>query len=101
MKCYKFTIHYHYPAEVTEEVLDAIYEAGCDDALLCRIDGCERASFDREAETFADAVFSAMRDLKKVPGLTIVKVEAENDDDLHDVDLINRTIQIERETASA
>lgn len=101
MKCFEFTIHYHYPAEVTEEVLDAIYEAGCDDALLCQVDGCEKASFDREAETIADAVFSAMRDLKKVPGLIIVKVEADIDEDFHDVDLINRTIQVERETTSA
>jgi hypothetical protein len=39
---------------------DALYEAGCDDALLVSDAGVQRAMFDREAPSFAEAVASAI-----------------------------------------
>ncbi|MGI8552299.1 MAG: hypothetical protein ACR2PL_16160 [Dehalococcoidia bacterium] len=40
--------------------LDALFEAGCDDATFGTVDGVHYADFDREARTFADAVASAI-----------------------------------------
>lgn len=53
--------------EPTDEELDLLFEAGCDDsapegALL---------HFDREADTLLHAVLSASRDVAKVPGLRV------------------------------
>jgi hypothetical protein len=39
---------------------DALYEAGCDDALLISDAGAQQAIFDREAPSFAAAVASAI-----------------------------------------
>jgi hypothetical protein len=56
--------------EPTDEELDLLFEAGCDDsapegALL---------HFDREADTLLHAVLSASRDVSKVPGLRVTGV---------------------------
>ncbi len=49
--------------------LDALFEAGCDDATFGSINGVHYAVFDREALTFEAAVASAIRDIESVPGL--------------------------------
>ena len=43
-----------------EPDLDALYEAGCDDALIGEVDGVHYADFDREAPSLAEAVLSAI-----------------------------------------
>ncbi len=50
--------------ELTVEVLDAFYEAGCDDALIGTRDGVAYADFCREADSFRQAVLSAIRDVE-------------------------------------
>jgi len=42
-----------------EEIVDALYEAGCDDALVMERAGAFVLEFDREAQSFAKALFSA------------------------------------------
>jgi hypothetical protein len=55
---------------------DALYEAGCNDALLTSSPGMQRAIFDREAPTFADAVASAITAIEaSVPGARVVAVQ--------------------------
>ena len=55
---------------------DALYEAGCDDALLTSSAGVQRAIFDREAASFAAAVASAITAIEaSVPGARVVTVE--------------------------
>jgi hypothetical protein len=55
---------------------DALYEAGCDDALLTSSAGVQRAVFDREAPTFAAAVASAITAIEScIPGARVVAVE--------------------------
>ena len=55
---------------------DALYEAGCDDALLVSDAGVQRAIFDREAPSFAEAVASAITAIETtVPGARVVSVE--------------------------
>jgi len=55
---------------------DALYEAGCDDALLTRSGSVQRAIFDREAPSFATAVASAITAVESaIPGARVVAVE--------------------------
>ena len=55
---------------------DALYEAGCDDALLTSSAGVQRAVFDREAPSFAAAVASAITAIEtSIPGARVVAVE--------------------------
>ena len=62
---YEFTLILSGVRELTREVLDAFYEAGCDDALIGMRDGTAYADFCREADSFNEAVFSAIRDVEK------------------------------------
>jgi hypothetical protein len=43
-----------------DEIIDALFEAGCDDALVTERFGTFVVDFDREATTFAKAFFSAI-----------------------------------------
>lgn len=55
---------------------DALYEAGCNDALLTSSGSTQRAVFDREAPSFAAAVASAITAIESaVPGARVVGVE--------------------------
>jgi hypothetical protein len=55
---------------------DALYDAGCDDALLTSSADVQRAVFDREAPSFAAAVASAITAIEtSIPGARVVAVE--------------------------
>jgi hypothetical protein len=55
---------------------DALYEAGCDDALLTSESGVQRAIFDREAPSFAAAVASAITAIETaIPGARVTCVQ--------------------------
>jgi hypothetical protein len=55
---------------------DALYEAGCDDALLTSESGVQRAIFDREAPSFATAVASAITAIETtIPGAKVTSVQ--------------------------
>ena len=55
---------------------DALYEAGCDDALLISEGRVQKAIFDREAPSFAEAVASAISAIEtSIPGARVVAVE--------------------------
>lgn len=62
----------------TDDELDGLYEAGCDDALLGSTDGVAYAEFDRDADTLADAVMSAIHDVETVAGLRAVRIEPDD-----------------------
>ncbi len=53
-----------------DDVLDALYEAGCTDASI----GRRTVEFDREAPTRWDAIQSAIRDVTAVPGVRVIDV---------------------------
>ena len=57
-----------------DEVIDALYEAGCDDAGIGRFLGVDHLDFDREAGSFCEAVRSAIEDVQSVPGVTVTRV---------------------------
>jgi hypothetical protein len=68
---YSFTVRvsglstdaYHYE--------NALYEAGCDDALIAVIDDTIFVDFDREATSFEEAVRSATLNIEKAGGKAI------------------------------
>lgn len=55
-------------------VVDALFEAGCDDATISSTDETHHIDFDREAASFGEALLSAVRDVGKVDGLRITQV---------------------------
>ena len=55
-------------------VVDALYEAGCGDALIGRTDGIQYAEFDREAAGLVEAVLSAVADIERVDGVKVVRM---------------------------
>jgi hypothetical protein len=59
--------------EPTEDELDGLFVAGCDDAAFGTDSGLPIAEFDREAETLADAISSAVRNLDAA-GLVALRV---------------------------
>ena len=61
---YEFTLLLSGVQELTREVLDALYEAGCDDALIGVRDGTFYAEFCREGASFQEAMLSAARDVE-------------------------------------
>lgn len=55
---------------------DALYQAGCDDALLTTDCGVQRAIFDREAPSFAAAVAAAITAIETaIPGAKVTCVQ--------------------------
>lgn len=67
--------------ELTDEQLDALYEAGCDDGSFSgEPDGTVLGFFDREAPTEQDAVISTIVDLEQAgTGARVLRVEADDD----------------------
>jgi hypothetical protein len=51
--------------ELTTEIEDKLFEAGCDDATLSIQHGHLYAEFSRQAESLKDAILSAIRDVAK------------------------------------
>jgi hypothetical protein len=52
---------------------DALYEAGCNDALIAVVNGSVYLDFDREAPSFDEAVKSASQDVERA-GAHVVRV---------------------------
>jgi hypothetical protein len=64
--------------ELTDDSLDALYKAGCDDATFSTKDGMTFAEFDREAPSLIDAVASALVDVETVPGYEVVHIDPDD-----------------------
>jgi hypothetical protein len=61
-----------------ENTIDALFEAGCDDATFGSISNTGFGDFAREAATFALAVISAVSNVESVDGLTVRRVEPDD-----------------------
>jgi len=60
---------------ITDDVEGALFQAGCDDALLGMCDGRTFLDFDRQAPTLQDAILSAIRDVEKAGlGIRVAQV---------------------------
>lgn len=58
--------------------LDALYEAGCDDATFGSVDGVGFGEFEREAANFLEAVGTAIEDVESVESLRVLRVEPDD-----------------------
>jgi hypothetical protein len=78
-KTYPFTLFLKGADVLSDQSLEALFEAGCDDATLGVRDGAQYAAFDREAESFGEALSSAIDDVATaLPGVSIVRVEPDD-----------------------
>lgn len=64
--------------ELSDDLLNPIWEAGCEDSHVSLREGTLRISFDREAPSFLVALLSAITDIERTGlGLEIIRVESE------------------------
>ena len=78
------------------EIEDALFEAGCDDALLGTRDGVMFLDFERASKSLMEAVLSAVADVQRAKiGLWVARVEP---DDLVSAAEIARRVQRSRES---
>ncbi len=75
-RTYSFVLVLREMSEGTGELEDALFEAGCDDALLGSRNGVVYLDFDREATTIENAMLSAIADVESTGiGARVVRVE--------------------------
>lgn len=56
------------------EVVDALFDAGCDEALVGSSEGVQFLDFDREAGSLGEAVQSAVADVESVEALSVTRI---------------------------
>ncbi|MEA1950941.1 MAG: hypothetical protein U9N87_06120 [Planctomycetota bacterium] len=79
MKTYTFTLVLDQSPRIDEEIVDKLFEAGCDDALAYVRHGVSMLEFDREANSLRDAVMSAKADILSADDrLRIRRIEPED-----------------------
>jgi hypothetical protein len=76
MTKYEFTLILKGSPELTEEIADELFQAGCDDGTPGTLDGVFSVDFHREAETLEAAINSAIGNLKSA-GYEVDHVEIE------------------------
>lgn len=64
MALYNFTLTLSGVTYETEGLEDALYESGCDDALICAYGNSVYVEFDREAESLDEAISSAVENIE-------------------------------------
>lgn len=74
MRTYQFVLIVEGADLQSDEMFDAVFEAGCDDALVGCSNGVQFVDFDREAPSAGEAVRSAIAALEGLPGVTVVRI---------------------------
>lgn len=57
-----------------ESVIDRLFAAGCDDALVGSTDGVQFIDFDRDAASLDVAILSAVADIEQAGGVQVVRL---------------------------
>ena len=78
---YEFSLILKEGTEITEELADQLFEAGCDDSTPGTFCGTPYISFHREAESLESAIRSAVADVQKA-GCVVERVQIEHDSPL-------------------
>jgi hypothetical protein len=79
MTSHEFTLIVEGPDLQDQAHIEALFEAGFDDATIGRVGSIQYVDFDRDAESFADAVFSATEGLEAiVPEARVVHLEPDD-----------------------
>jgi hypothetical protein len=76
MKKYDFTLVLSRPLELTEEIADALFQAGCDDGTPGTSAGVFSIDFHRQANSLEEAIQSAIANVKSA-GYDVQRVEIE------------------------
>ena len=71
---YEFTLILRGPLELTEDIADELFEAGCDDGTPGTCEGVFSIDFHREAESLEQAIRSAIGNVKTA-GYQVERVE--------------------------
>ncbi len=79
MATYRFTVILAGLDEISDDLAEALFEAGCDDGSPWSSQGVAAVGFDREAESFEQAVRSAIADVQKA-GCHVAWVKIEPED---------------------
>ena len=79
MAVYRFTVVLGGLREISDDLAEALFEAGCDDGSPWSSQGVAAVAFDRQAESFEHAVRSAIADVQKA-GCRVAWVKIEPDD---------------------
>lgn len=73
-------------SEVTVEMADALFEAGCDDGSSSSGGGVVEIGFHSEAESLGDAIGSAVKDVERA-GFAVARVDVEpREDTRHEIE---------------
>jgi hypothetical protein len=73
---YEFTLVLTGLSDLTPEVVDALYEAGCDDATIAARAGRVYITFDRAAASMKDAILSAIGNVRSAGvGADVLRVD--------------------------
>lgn len=79
LKEYNFTLVMSGIHEETQGLEDALFDAGCDDALLYFKNGVTYLEFDRESGSLEGAVLSAIHDVESTNiGAEVIRIEPED-----------------------
>lgn len=73
-KIYCFTLILHDVSELTEELENQLYEAGCDDGLLFMKDRIAYIDFERESESLEEAILGAIEQIEST-GVRVARAE--------------------------
>jgi hypothetical protein len=65
MKTYEFKIILYGVSDVSDDEVDALYEAGCDDGTIITREGTTFVRFSRESPSLEDAIYTAASDVQK------------------------------------
>jgi len=79
MKRYHFTLVLSPPGELTDQLVEDLYEAGCDDGSPSSRAGVVMVTLHREADSLEQAIRSGIADAQKA-GCRVARVEIELDD---------------------
>ncbi len=74
MDTYHFTLIVEGTDFLDDDIVNAVYEAGCDDATVGVSVGVPRADFSREAPSLEEAALSAIADLESVDGIEVIRI---------------------------
>ena len=79
MNAHEFTLIVEGPDLQDEALVDVLFEAGFDDATIGRVGSIQYLDFDREAESFADAVLSVARGVEAtIPDVRVIHLEPDD-----------------------
>jgi hypothetical protein len=84
---HEFTLIIDGVPELTPAIMNALFEAGCDDATVSRQGGRISLDFVRAASTLKDAIISAIRDVGKANvGARVLRVEGTEPGSIQEID---------------